>query len=81
MHGNLSLVTYVRSCVDNKHIVMTVLLVSRRRNLNINSHFISCPCGLYINTKVCLVHSYQSEGTFVYYRILKKYYYEYQGIL
>lgn len=33
-------------CSDSMH-------VSRRRNLNINSHFISCPCGLYINTKVC----------------------------
>lgn len=25
-----------------------------RNNVNINSHFISCPCGLYVNTKVCL---------------------------
>lgn len=59
-YGNLSLLAYVRSCFD-KHIFMIMyimLLVSRRRNLNINSHFISCPCGLYMNTKVCLLNSY-----------------------
>ena len=31
--------------------------VSRRNNLIINSHFVSCTCGLYINTKVGLFNS------------------------
>lgn len=35
---------------------LNVLLVSRRNNLNINSYFISCICGLYINTKVCMLN-------------------------
>ncbi|XP_019967547.2 RPA-interacting protein [Paralichthys olivaceus] len=34
--------------MEEKHIVCPIC---HKNNLNINSHFISCPCGLYINTK------------------------------
>lgn len=60
-YGTLSLLPYIRTWFDNKWIFVFMCimhLVSGRRNLNINSHFISCPCGLYINTKVCLVIFY-----------------------
>lgn len=34
--------------------VFFLFVMSGRRNLNISSDFISCLCGLYLNTKVCL---------------------------
>ncbi|XP_023122766.2 RPA-interacting protein isoform X2 [Amphiprion ocellaris] len=34
--------------MEEMHIICPIC---HRNNLNINSHFISCPCGVYINTK------------------------------
>lgn len=54
----LTLSINVHICLKNK-----MLFVSCRNNLNINSHFVSCTCGLYVNTKVCVRFSHYKWWT------------------
>ncbi|KAM7386056.1 hypothetical protein PAMA_008938 [Pampus argenteus] len=42
---------YISSVVEGMEEVHIICPICHINNLNINSHFISCPCGLYINTK------------------------------
>ncbi|XP_068587574.1 RPA-interacting protein isoform X2 [Cebidichthys violaceus] len=42
---------YISSVVEGMEDVCIICPICHTKNLNINSHFISCPCGLYINTK------------------------------
>ncbi|XP_039979251.1 RPA-interacting protein [Xiphias gladius] len=42
---------YISSVVEGMEEMHVICPICRTNNLNINSHFISCPCGLYINTK------------------------------
>ncbi|XP_061556614.1 RPA-interacting protein [Phycodurus eques] len=42
---------YISSVVEGMEEVHVICPMCRMSDLNINSHFISCPCGLYINTK------------------------------
>lgn len=63
--GDLRLRAYVTSSVCQARFAQgfnvvynhRASCVFRRNNLSINSHFVSCTCGLYINTKVRLVNS------------------------
>uniref|UniRef100_H2SYT4 RPA interacting protein n=1 Tax=Takifugu rubripes TaxID=31033 RepID=H2SYT4_TAKRU len=41
---------YISSVVEGLDETHVICPVCRMRNLNISSHFISCPCGLYLNT-------------------------------
>ncbi|XP_028268274.1 RPA-interacting protein [Parambassis ranga] len=42
---------YISSVVDGMEETNIICPICHMNHLNINSHFISCPCGLYINTK------------------------------
>ncbi|XP_021164409.2 RPA-interacting protein isoform X1 [Fundulus heteroclitus] len=42
---------YISSVVEGMDEVHIICPICRMKNLSINSYFISCPCGLYINTK------------------------------
>uniref|UniRef100_A0A3P8TX47 RPA interacting protein n=1 Tax=Amphiprion percula TaxID=161767 RepID=A0A3P8TX47_AMPPE len=42
---------YISSVVEGMEEMHIICPICHRNNLNINSHFISCPCGVYINTK------------------------------
>ncbi|KAM4535158.1 RPA-interacting protein [Fundulus diaphanus] len=42
---------YISSVVEGMDEMHIVCPICRMNNLSINSYFISCPCGLYINTK------------------------------
>ncbi|XP_023272061.1 RPA-interacting protein isoform X2 [Seriola lalandi dorsalis] len=42
---------YISSVVEGMDEVHIICPICHMNNLNINSYFISCPCGLYINTK------------------------------
>ncbi|XP_034567216.1 RPA-interacting protein [Notolabrus celidotus] len=42
---------YISSVVEGMDETHIICPICHMRNLNINSYFISCPCGLYINTK------------------------------
>ncbi|KAM7372650.1 hypothetical protein PAMP_009803 [Pampus punctatissimus] len=42
---------YISSVVEGMEEMRIICPICHINNLNINSHFISCPCGLYINTK------------------------------
>ncbi|XP_054463877.1 RPA-interacting protein [Anoplopoma fimbria] len=42
---------YISSVVEGMEDAYIICPICHMNNLNINSHFISCPCGLYINTK------------------------------
>ncbi|KAG7506200.1 hypothetical protein JOB18_048989 [Solea senegalensis] len=42
---------YISSVVEGMEEMHIICPMCRANNLNINSHFISCPCGVYINTK------------------------------
>ncbi|XP_060882824.1 RPA-interacting protein [Labrus mixtus] len=42
---------YISSVVEGMEEMNIICPICHTRNLNINSHFVSCPCGLYINTK------------------------------
>ncbi|XP_008328842.1 RPA-interacting protein [Cynoglossus semilaevis] len=42
---------YILSVVEGMDEMHVICPVCRANNVNINSHFISCPCGLYVNTK------------------------------
>lgn len=52
-----------------KHFVscwrLMLIFVFARSYLNISSHFISCPCGLYINTKVCRIKTTTTTNSFL----------------
>ncbi|XP_019740353.1 RPA-interacting protein isoform X1 [Hippocampus comes] len=43
---------YISSVVEGLEEALVICPTCRTSNLNISSHFISCPCGLYINTKM-----------------------------
>ncbi|KAM9784356.1 RPA-interacting protein isoform X2 [Syngnathus typhle] len=43
---------YISSVVEGMEVAHVICPMCHMSNLNINSHFISCPCGLYINTKM-----------------------------
>ncbi|XP_051242999.1 RPA-interacting protein isoform X1 [Dicentrarchus labrax] len=42
---------YISSVVEGMEEMHIICPICHTNNLTINSHFISCPCGLYINTK------------------------------
>ncbi|CAK6960215.1 RPA-interacting protein [Scomber scombrus] len=42
---------YISSVVEGMEEMHIICPICHMNNLNINSYFISCPCGLYINTK------------------------------
>uniref|UniRef100_A0A3Q3X096 RPA interacting protein n=1 Tax=Mola mola TaxID=94237 RepID=A0A3Q3X096_MOLML len=42
---------YISSVVEGMEVVHIICPVCCMQNLHINSHFISCPCGVHINTK------------------------------
>ncbi|XP_018554013.1 RPA-interacting protein isoform X1 [Lates calcarifer] len=42
---------YISSVVEGMEEMHIICPICHTNNLNINSHFISCPCGLYINTR------------------------------
>ncbi|XP_022056165.1 RPA-interacting protein [Acanthochromis polyacanthus] len=41
---------YISSVVEGMEEMHIICPICHRNNLNVNSHFISCPCGVYINT-------------------------------
>ncbi|CAL8305292.1 unnamed protein product [Merluccius merluccius] len=46
---------YISSIVEGmeEDAIRIICPICHSKNLTINSHFVSCPCGLYINTKQC----------------------------
>lgn len=58
--------TYLTKQLFDRHICglllnHNLLLMSSRNNLTVNTHFISCPCSLHINTEVWLLNSCVGE--------------------